>query len=397
MKHLRILTIAILTATLASATAAEFFVAPAPLGADTNPGTREGPKADVQQVIWSLKPGDTLTLLPGTYTQPFSFAKSGTAEAPITVRGDAGGAAILDGAAMPVAGPEFSMIAVSANFITVEGLDIRHSPGWGISVWGKTNAILRGNKITGCSQGGITATFTDLTTLHDVLIEGNTLSDNCRVNAEHKTLGGWPASLSVGGTRCTVRGNLVERGHGEGIAVGGDQITIESNVVRDHFSAGIYLDNATNCVVRRNFVQQRSEPPYYSAGKEPGYLTEGRSISTGIQLANERPFHGHPNPSADNLIEENTVVGAKAALYYGEYQRGGGLKRTRFERNTFVDGSVELLHLDPSAGHADNVFADNRCVQSLDRPVINVSTIPPGFSFTNNQWLGAQPSAVFSK
>ena len=148
-------------------TAAELFVAPAPLGSDTNPGTRDQPKADVQQVIWSLKPGDTLTLLPSTYTKTYSFAKSGTAEAPITVRGDASGTVI--------------------------------------------------------------------------------------------------------------------------------------------------------------------------AGKSPGYLTEGRSISTGIQLANERPFHGHPNPSADNLIEENIVVGAKAALYYGEYQKGGGLKRIRFERNTFVD------------------------------------------------------------
>jgi len=251
-------------------TAAELFIAPAPLGADTNSGTREQPKADVQQAIWSLKPGDTLTLLPGTYTQTFSFAKSGTAEAPITVRGDASGAVILDGATLPAAGVAFSMIAVSANFITIEGLDIRNSPGWGISVWGKTNAILRGNKITGCSWGG-------------------------------------------------------------------------------------------------------------------------------IQLANERPFHGHPNPSADNLIEENTVVGAKAALYYGEYQKGGGLKRTRFERNTFVDGSVELLHLDPSAGHADNVFSDNRCVQTLERPVVNATSIPPGFHFSNNQWLGLQPPPPFDQ
>ena len=397
MKTLITYALAFLTAAAMSATAAELFVAPVPLGADTNPGTREGPKADVQQVIWSLKPGDTLTLLPGTYTQPFSFAKSGTAETPITVRGDASGEVILDGAALPTAGPEFSMIAVSANFITIEKLEIRRSPGWGISVWGKTNATLRGNKITGCSQGGITASFTDLTTLHDVLIEDNTMSDNCCANAEHKTVGGWPASLSVGGTRCMVRGNLVERGHGEGIAVGGDQITIESNVVRDHFSAGIYLDNATKCVVRKNFIQQRSEPPFYSAGKAPGYLTEGRSISTGIQLANERPFHGHPNPSADNLIEENIVIGAKAALYYGEYQRGGGLKRTRFERNTFVDGSVELLHLDPSVGHADNVFADNRCVQTLERPVVNATNIPPGFRFSNNQWFGAMPPTPFRK
>ena len=77
--------------------------------------------------------------------------------------------------------------------------------------------------------------------------------------------------------------------------------------------------------------------------------------------------------------------------------KGGGLKRPRFERNTFVDGTVELVHLDPSAGHSDNVFADNRCVQTLERPVINVSTIPSGFRFTSNQWLGAQPPAPFGK
>jgi len=56
-----------------------------------------------------------------------------------------------------------------------------------------------------------------------------------------------------------------------------------------------------------------------------------------------------------------------------------------------------LLHLDSSAGHADNVFADNRCVQTLARPVLNVTSIPPGFCFKNNQWLGAQPSVITSK
>jgi hypothetical protein len=59
----------------------ELFVAPAPLGSDSNPGTRAKQQAEVQQVNHSLKPGDTLTILSGTYTQPFSFAKSGTAEA----------------------------------------------------------------------------------------------------------------------------------------------------------------------------------------------------------------------------------------------------------------------------------------------------------------------------
>ncbi len=387
-----------LFAALASAGAAEIYVAPIPRGADGNPGTRAKPKANIQQAIWNLKPGDTLTLLAGVYTTPFSFARSGTAGAPITVRGDAvaseGEGAVIDGTGLGPAGAEFSMIAVSANYITIEGIEVRNSAGWGISVWGKTNATLRRNKISGCVQGGITAGFTDFTTVHHVLIEGNTLRDNCRANASHQALAGWPASLSVGGNECIVRGNLVERGHGEGIAVGGDRIVVERNVVRNHFSAGIYLDNATNCVVRENFVQQPPEPPYFSAGQEPGYLTEGRSISTGIQLANERPFHNRANPTADNLIEANIVAGAKAALYYGEYQRGGGIKRTRFERNMFIDGSVSLLHIDSSAGHADNIFADNRCVQTLARPFLNDGGIPRGFSFRDNVWLGAPPPAA---
>jgi len=386
-----------LFAALVTAGAAEIFVAPVPRGADGNPGTRAQPKANIQQAIWNLKPGDTLTLLAGVYTTPFSFARSGTAAAPIRVRGDAvasgGEGAVIDGTGLGPAGPEFSMIAVSANHITIEGIEVRNSPGWGISVWGKTNATIRQNKIFGCAMGGITAGFTDYTTVRHVLIEGNTLRDNCRANAAHRALAGWPASLSVGGNECIVRDNLVERGHGEGIAVGGDRIVVERNVVRNHFSAGIYLDNATNCVVRANFVQQQPEPPYYMAGQEPGYLTGGRSISTGIQLANERPFHGKANPTADNLIEWNVVAGAKAALYYGEYQLGGGIKRTRFERNTFIDGSVSLIHIDSSAGHADNVFADNRCVQTLPRPVLNSASVPAGFTFRDNLWLGGPPPA----
>jgi len=367
--------------------ATEYFVAPAPLGDEANPATRERPRADAQAVIWGMKPGDTLTLLPGTYTKGFTFAKSGTPELPITVRA-VGTGVVIDGSGESTGGFDKSLISISANHVILEGLQLKRSPGWGVSVWGKHHVTIRNNTITESWHGGINAAFTDLTTVHDIAIENNTLRGNCRSNAEHKSLGGWPASITLGGSQCKIAGNLVEQGHGEGIAIGGDGIAVEKNVVQNHFSACIYLDNATRCVVRENFAYQGKDAPYYSAGKEPGYLSDGRSISTGIQLANEKTFHGKSNPCADNVIEKNTVSGAKAGFYFGEYQKGGGMKRCMIRDNLFLNGYVELIHIDPSSGHEGNQFTGNRFMQTSDRPWANFKDVAPGLVWTRNEWMG---------
>ncbi len=348
------------------------------------------PESDLQAMAWKLQPGDRLVLAAGVYLKPLFLGKSGDADRPIVLTALPGAAVIFDGSALLPGGYEQSMVSVGGNYVTVANLEIRRSPGWGINAWGKHHVTIRHNTVVDSCLGGIQASFSDLSTVHHVLIEGNNLSGNARSNAALTATGGWPASLGVGGTDSVIKGNKVEEGYGEGITAGGSRLVIEGNTVRDHFSACIYLDNATGFRVERNFCLQSRRAPFYSAGASPGYLTAGRSISTGIQIATEKSFHGVQNPSAGNRILNNLVVGAKAAFYYGSYQQGGGLKDTMIAFNTFVDAEVELIHIDDSPIHADNKFVSNMLLQSNGRPLARLPKDLRQFRFECNLIIGDQ-------
>lgn len=379
-----------------SSVATEIFIAPAPLGVDSNPGSFEKPKADVQSVCWQLKPGDVVTLRAGTYRKPLYLGKAGTADAPITLRAAKGEDVIFDGEDEPHGGHDKAMIAMGGNYQVIEGLTIRHSPGQGISIWGKANGVIRNCVITDSWHAGITAVFTDQTSVHHVLIENNRLKNNALSNEKHETLSGWPASVSVGGQACTVRGNVVELGYGEGICAGGDSNIVEGNTVRDHFSACIYLDNSTHSIVCGNFCSQSPTAPCYVAGSTPGYLMAGRSISTGIQIATETNRRSGQNPSSDNLIINNIVSGAKASFFYGNYQQGGGLKNTLVAHNTFVGGDVELLHVDDGP-HEGTEFVNNVFVQTQPRPLGKLPLASKGIYFHHNLWHGSQEGMVIGE
>ena len=76
-------------------TAAEYFVSPG--GSDKNQGTRQAPFRSIRYAAEKLHPGDTLTLLPGTYDDMIYPIHSGTPEAPITFRAEKAGTVILEG------------------------------------------------------------------------------------------------------------------------------------------------------------------------------------------------------------------------------------------------------------------------------------------------------------
>jgi len=76
--------------------AAEYFVAKS--GDDSAAGTSEAaPLATITKGISVLKPGDTLTILPGEYFEAVTTAISGTADAPITIRAQRPGTVTMRG------------------------------------------------------------------------------------------------------------------------------------------------------------------------------------------------------------------------------------------------------------------------------------------------------------
>lgn len=83
---------------LAASTAAadEYFVSPT--GDDSATGvSRSVPFATIAKGIEVLKPGDTLTILPGEYFESVNAKITGTADAPITIRADRPGTVLIRG------------------------------------------------------------------------------------------------------------------------------------------------------------------------------------------------------------------------------------------------------------------------------------------------------------
>ena len=68
--------------------AADLFVAKT--GSDANTGSGDAPLATITKAIQMAKPGDTVRLRPGIFSEQIKISKSGTAEAPITIAGTRG-------------------------------------------------------------------------------------------------------------------------------------------------------------------------------------------------------------------------------------------------------------------------------------------------------------------
>jgi|GEM_PF-2362886 len=95
-----------------------------PEGSDSFDGSETKPWKSLNAALSNLQPGDTLILQPGIYTEPLHFSESGTASAPITVKGI--GDVVLD-----VSGLDAGAAAVKTDgesFYSLENLLIRNSP-----------------------------------------------------------------------------------------------------------------------------------------------------------------------------------------------------------------------------------------------------------------------------
>lgn len=129
-----------------TAPAREWFVAPPPLGDDTQSGTAEQPFATLNQGAASARAGDTVWIKPGLY-QPTAVIKpahSGTADEPITYRAQPGGEVIVDG---QLKLPATSWNAVfwidRQDWITVDGLKIINSAWFGFSANNTTGVTIQ--------------------------------------------------------------------------------------------------------------------------------------------------------------------------------------------------------------------------------------------------------------
>ncbi len=99
-----------------------FFVSP--LGDDTKSGTSpSNAKKSIQLIVEIMRPGDTLRLLPGTYTQNIETVRSGSADAPISIVGTD------DSKLVGNEKNRNRVVAISHSYIRLEGFEINGLAG----------------------------------------------------------------------------------------------------------------------------------------------------------------------------------------------------------------------------------------------------------------------------
>jgi hypothetical protein len=169
--------------------------------------------------------------------------------------------------------------------------------------------------------------------------------------------------------------NHIYENYGEGIDFIATDIGLASgNVLHDNYAANLYLDNASNIKVEKNFIYTTNNTNYYRDGHP----------ATGIQAANE-PY-GISNPLNNIEISNNIVRGGQWGFYYGTYGNGGGMKNFTIVNNTFYGATESLIEILDDPGHSKNVISKNIFYKTGNELLSDITAKPTELGFSNNLW-----------
>lgn len=340
-----------------------------PNGKDTNNGTKEAPYKTFAIATKVLKPGDTLLLMDGVYTERLALSQLATATTPITVAAEnKGGAVIQLGAGSP-----YQPIRITGSGYVVSGIKVVGSESICVMLIGPDNTA-RDLEVTGCKSHGIELSGRNgsavKNTIYRTVLENYPPSENA----------GWGSGLKVayGADGILLEGNVVYENYGEGIALTRTKnAQVRNNISRDNYSVNLYVDNSSDVIVENNFVSCSGNTEFYRKG----------SPATGIAIAEEY-YSGWGNQLARVTVLNNIVAFSGRGLsYYGADQGEGGLDTVTIAHNTFWGGTESVVYLAKETLKTrntkifNNIFHTNSTSRSW-----NDNTA--GIELANNFWVG---------
>lgn len=372
----KVAAVAVFALVSASAQAAERFVSTS--GNDANAGTLAAPFRTISKAASVAQPGDVIQVRGGVYNAAVSISSKGTAASRITFQSYPGETAVIDGTGL--SSTTILVNLYKTEYVDFANFEVRNAPYLAVNARNSKSTRVAGNTIHHAWRNGIYFGSDVMGGTTDVLIENNTLHDNVLENTAHATSGGWAGTLVVSkATGGTIRGNRIYNNDGEAI-IGAlsNNLVISGNETFDNFSQGVYLDNARFCTVDGNLIYSTGNTRYYRDGY-PGQ---------GIAVANET--YTDSNPSSDNTIVNNIVIGTRWGFYYGSFENGGGLKNTVVANNTFHKTAQEILRIATDT-HANSVI-ENNIFHTGGGAGTTVGG--GGVTFRNNNWYGVNAGAA---
>jgi len=218
-------------------------------GSSGGNGSTSSPFRTISEAMSAnLKPGDEVVVKPGTYNESISIDKDGSAAGDITLRSEVPGGALI----RPPAG-SYNAISVNANYVTIDGFDIKGGPGDGIEANNVHHVSVLNNKVHDAGESGIQFNGADF-----VRVEGN--------ETYHNASSGWFSGISIYENR-NITGDTSTSGY--------------RNIVRNNISH----DNVT----------------------KSGEHTDGNGII--IDDFQSTQADGHPNYTYKTLVDNNLVYG----------------------------------------------------------------------------------------
>jgi len=296
-------------------------------GENSNPGTKSEPWETIQHAIDSLRPGDTATVLPGTYREKLEFNNSGKKDAPITLQAE--GTATISGKRM--IGDHLITIA-NRNYIHVIGFELTDhldvNDGSGIRVEGECAGIeLRNNKIhniRGQHAMGITVYGTSVAApIKDIVIDNNEIYDCDPAKSEALVLNG-----NIDGFKVT--NNHVHDVNNIGI----DFIGGEKSICKDVTKV------ARNGICSGNRVERALSS--YGGGYAAGIYVDGgkdiiieKNIVTGCDMGIEIGAENKHATTTGIIVRNNHLyLNDKAGIVFGGYSKKvGTVTDCKFENN----------------------------------------------------------------
>ena len=308
-------------------------------GRDTDSGSSTAPFKTFAKANSVLKPGDTLQVMPGTYTESMRLTASGTASAPITVIGN--------GAIVNMRGTQTTGIRITGSYVNLSNFEVTGAMDAGIASAGKYVTIR--NNI-----------------LHDNVTENGV--GTCGIAGSYSSA----LKVGVGGEHITIEGNTVYRNCGEGIAITrGVNVLVKNNTVYDNFAPNIYVDNSPYTTVENNLV--------YCTG---AVLRLDGKRPTAIGLGEEF-YEGWGAQMHDILVSGNTIRDCGKGIGAFDSEVGGTLTNVTITRNYIPSGDGRAISLTNDS--SNNVVISYNTL--FNEPWLDVSA---GVTLIGNTIIGAK-------
>ncbi len=301
-------------------------------GSDNGSGTQTSPWATINHALEaSLKPGDTIMVAPGTYNEAININTGGSAAGNITLESTVPGGALI----RPPAG-SFNAVSINANYVTIDGFDVKGGSGAGIAGTGVAHVSVLNNIAHDSGQSGISFVHSDFET-----IEGNTTYNNAST--------GYYSGISVWENQ-NVTGDTTTTGY---------RTIIANNTSYDNVTkAGAHSDG--NGIIIDDFqsTQNSSLPAYNYPTLVQGNLVYGNG-GKGIQV-----YDSDNVTVANNTAYHNNQDTANTGTWRGEISNSGGNNNTFVNNIAVADPTVNpnntaISNTSDNGANKNVVWADN--------------------------------------